>query len=70
MESNNLSAREVCQLIGVSRPTLSRLCAAGKIGFYRVGVRLLFSPEHVKAFLESCEVKPREVAPRHRAQAA
>jgi len=69
MDSKNLSAKQVCELIGVSRPTLSRLCASGKIGFYRVGVRILFNPEHVKAFLDSCEVKTRK-APQTRAKAA
>lgn len=69
-ESINLTAEQVCKQVGISRPTLSRLCRAGKIGFFRIGVRVLFSPEHVSDFLQSVEQKPSEVSLRKRVRAA
>jgi excisionase family DNA binding protein len=54
-----LSAKEAVVRLGISKPTLSRLCRDKKIGFYRVGMRILFSEErHITPFLASCECKP------------
>jgi excisionase family DNA binding protein len=58
----NLSVRETCEAIGVSRPTLNRLLKAELISCYRVGTgrkaRVLFAPDHINDFLKACE-RPR-----------
>jgi excisionase family DNA binding protein len=57
--NKNLSVKETCKAIGISRPTLNRLLKAQKISCFRVGTgkkpRVLFAPEHIRQFLESCE---------------
>jgi excisionase family DNA binding protein len=58
-----LTALELCELTRLSRPTISRLTASGKLQCYRVGVRVLFDWErHVLPFLQSCEIKGRAVS--------
>lgn len=54
------SANQTARLLGVSTPTLCRLMQSKKIGFYRVGKRVLFAERHVAEFLEACESKPVE----------
>ncbi len=57
---NLRSASETVLRLGISKPTLTRLVQAGKIGFYRIGTRLLFDEQkHITPFLESCERKAR-----------
>jgi excisionase family DNA binding protein len=60
----NLTVRETCEAIGVSRPTLNRLLKAELISCYRVGTgkkaRILFAPEHINEFLKGCE-RPRRI---------
>jgi excisionase family DNA binding protein len=51
------SEREAAAKLGVSRVTILRARQAGRIGFYRIGTRVLFSDEHLRAFLASCERK-------------
>ncbi|MBA3715435.1 MAG: helix-turn-helix domain-containing protein [Pyrinomonadaceae bacterium] len=59
LQSDNLkSASQTARKIGISKPTLCRLMQRGRIGFYRVGTRVLFSEEHIATFLASCERKP------------
>ena len=53
-----LSAKEAVAKLGISKPTLCRIMQRGEIGFYRVGMRVLFSEEHISTFLEACEQKP------------
>ncbi len=54
------SASETTLRLGISKPTLTRLVQAGRIGFYRIGTRLLFDEQkHITPFLESCERKAR-----------
>ena len=55
------SEREAAERLGVSRITLLRMRAAKRIGFYRIGTRVLFSEErHLRPFLESVERKAGE----------
>lgn len=54
------SAKETVALLGISRPTLSRLLRRNAIGHFRIGTRTLFSAEHIRTFLESVEQVPRE----------
>ncbi len=63
-----LSEKEAASWLGVSRITLLRARMAGNVGFYRIGVRVLYSiDEHLHPFLEACERKPREARKRVRA---
>ena len=59
----NLTLKETCAAIGVSRPTLNRLLKAELISCYRVGTgkkaRVLFSTEHISEFLRTCERRAR-----------
>lgn len=60
-----LSEKEAASWLGVSRITLLRARMAGKVGFYRIGVRVLYSTdEHLRPFLAACERKPRAVLKR------
>jgi excisionase family DNA binding protein len=52
------SAKETITLLGISRPTLSRLLRKAAIGHFRIGTRTLFSSDHIRAYLESVEQKP------------
>ena len=60
LEKGMLSEMEAASWLGVSRITLLRKRMAGRVGFYRIGVRVLYSVDaHLRPFLESCERKPR-----------
>lgn len=55
-EDNKLySEREAAAKLGVSRITLLRMRQAKKISFFRIGTRVLYSEDHLRAFLSSCE---------------
>lgn len=51
-----LSEAEAAKFLGISKMTLLRKRNAGKIGFFRVGFRVLYSKEkHLIPFLQRCE---------------
>jgi excisionase family DNA binding protein len=52
---NLLSEQEAARRCGVSRITLLRARKAGRIRFYRIGTRVLFSQAQIDAFLASVE---------------
>jgi len=53
-----LSESEASQFLGISKMTLLRKRNAGLIGFFRVGIRVLYSKEkHLLPYLANCEVK-------------
>lgn len=54
-----MSEVEAARRCGVSRITLLRMRKAGKIGFYRIGTRVLFSESHINEFLSRVERKAR-----------
>ena len=54
------SAKETVALLGISRPTLSRLQQKGAIGCYKIGVRTLFAQKHIEDFLARHERMPRQ----------
>lgn len=65
------SAKETVALLGISRPTLSRLQQKGAIGCYKIGVRTLFAQKHIEDFLArhervANEVRQRKVVSRRR----
>jgi excisionase family DNA binding protein len=53
--TNLLSEPEAAKRCGVCRITLLRARKAGKIRFYRIGTRVLFSQAHIEEFLASVE---------------
>lgn len=52
-----MSEAEAARRCGVSRITLLRMRRAGKIAFYRIGTRVLFSESHISDFLNRVERK-------------
>jgi len=69
-EGRLYSETEAAERLGVSRITLLRMRRDGRIGFYRIGVRVLFSEaEHIRPFLDGCNQRPatseEEPAPRN-----
>ncbi|MDI1242807.1 MAG: TM0106 family RecB-like putative nuclease [bacterium] len=53
-----LSEAEASQFLGISKMTLLRKRSAGLIGFFRVGIRVLYSKEkHLLPYLANCEVR-------------
>lgn len=54
-----LTDRDVCTLTGLDRVTLYRLRNANRIGFYKFGKVIRYSPEHVREFLERHERQPK-----------
>jgi excisionase family DNA binding protein len=52
---NLLSEKQAAKRLGVARITLLRAREAGRIRFFRIGTRVLYSNEHLVEFLASCE---------------
>lgn len=53
---------EAAEILHVSPITVHRQIKAGKLGFYRLGSRVLISPRHIEDFLSRCERPPRSRA--------
>jgi hypothetical protein len=58
VDGDNLSERAAARHLGVSRISLFRLRRAGLIGYYCIGGRVLYSPEHLRAYLVTVERRP------------
>ncbi|MET0622664.1 MAG: helix-turn-helix domain-containing protein [Pyrinomonadaceae bacterium] len=70
-QSRLFSPKEICFQLAISRSTLTRLCRAGRLGYYKLSSnRLAFSSAHIEKFLASCEFTPPEVARPSRRKAA
>ncbi len=54
-----LSEPEASSVLGISKITLQRKRKDGSISFYRVGGRVLYSPNHLEEYLSKCEQKAR-----------
>lgn len=53
------SEAEAAVRLGISRPTLLRLRKDGRISYYRIGARVVYSEaRHLRPFLDSCERQP------------
>lgn len=52
-----LTERELCDLLRISPATAWRLRKAKKLGYCRVGVRILYLRRHIVAFLDAHEVQ-------------
>jgi excisionase family DNA binding protein len=49
------SEQDAAKTIGISISTLRRARRAGRVSFYRVGARILYSRRHLAEFLELTE---------------
>ena len=56
--TDNLSEKEAARALGISRVSLFRLRRAGLIGYYCIGGRVLYAPEHLRAYLTTVERRP------------
>jgi len=56
--TENLSEKDAARTLGVSRVSLFRLRRAGMIGYYCIGGRVLYSPDHIRNYLTSVERRP------------
>lgn len=54
----NLSEREAARRLGISRISLFRLRRSEAIGYYCIRGRVLYSPEHLRAYLATVERAP------------
>lgn len=54
-QSSLCSEREASSRLGISRITLLRARGAGRVRFYKVGTRILYSEQQLAEFLERCE---------------
>ena len=52
---NLLSETRAAKRLGIARITLLRARAAGRIRFFRIGTRVLYSDDQLTEFLSSCE---------------
>jgi len=52
---NLLSEKQAAERLGVARITLLRAREAGRIRFFRIGTRVLYSAEQLTEFLNACE---------------
>jgi excisionase family DNA binding protein len=56
-EAETLTESEAARMLGVSKITLQRLRNRGEISHFRIGARVLYSPEHLKDYLADVERK-------------
>jgi excisionase family DNA binding protein len=62
-DNNNLmSEKQAAARLGISRITLLRAREAGRIRFFRIGVRVLYNQEQLNDFLATCERKGAKLA--------
>jgi excisionase family DNA binding protein len=56
-ERETMTEKEAAKALGLSLVTLWNLRKAGKLGYYKVGRRIMYSQKHLDEFLKSAEVK-------------
>lgn len=55
-EEKVYSERQAAARLGVSRITVQRARQAGRLSYYRIGARVVYSEtEHIRPFLDSCK---------------
>jgi excisionase family DNA binding protein len=52
-----LSEKQAAERLGISRITLLRARKAGRIGYFKIGSRVVYSERHLTDFLASVEQK-------------
>jgi excisionase family DNA binding protein len=61
---NLLSEKQAAKRLGVARITLLRAREAGRIRFFRIGTRVLYSNEQLADFLAKCERNGQRLDPK------
>jgi excisionase family DNA binding protein len=61
--SRLLSVDEAAGVLGLTKRGVERLARAGKIGHFRIGRAIRFSPDQINDFLESVRVDPGRPGP-------
>ena len=56
---NLLSETQAAKRLGIARITLLRARGAGRIRFFRIGTRVLYSHDQLAEFLSNCECNGR-----------
>lgn len=69
-EKQTMSEAEFCRAVGISRTTAWQLRKQGRLPYYRLGAKILYSQEHVREFLTSIERKAVRPRPGRRQAAA
>lgn len=59
IEKQTYSRPEASKYLGISVISIDRAAAKKKIGFFRIGRRILFGKNHLDTFLSQREVKAR-----------
>src|SRR5260370_20051611 len=59
-DPNVILEKQAAKRLGVARITLLRAREAGRIRFFRIGTRVLYSEEHISEFLQLCESSGRQ----------
>jgi excisionase family DNA binding protein len=54
-----LSAKEAARLLGISRRTLRRRTREGEIAAVRVGGKIMYEPDAIRAFVQAHRIVPR-----------
>lgn len=54
MKRENLTNDEAAKYLRISKPSLWRLRATGKLAYYRVGGKLIFDRADLDKYLDSC----------------
>lgn len=67
---NLLSENQAASRLGIARITLLRAREAGRIKFFRIGTRVLYSEAQLIEFLNACEKNGREAQSPSTGQAA
>ena len=49
-----MSEKEFLAKTKICRATLNKFKRQGKLGYYKVGRRVLYGPEHLREFKENC----------------
>ncbi len=70
MAEKLITEKEFLDLTGLSRMTAKRHRDAKRLGFYKIGSRVMYAPHHVEAFLARHERRARERKSERVAQAA
>jgi excisionase family DNA binding protein len=56
-DAETLTEVEAARMLGISKITLQRLRHRGEISHFRIGARVLYSPQHLKDYLTGVERK-------------
>lgn len=65
-EGQRFNRKDAAKYLGVALVTIDRLIKARKVGFFRIGRRLVFSKKHLDDFLSKNEVHARITGNRFR----